>query len=482
MARNTPTADPVDETPAPELPGSRFFGWMRGLDVPRQPGWIGGVCAGIAARVGIDPLIVRGVFVVVAVLGGPALILYAAGWLMLPDHRGKIHLEELFRGRFESPIAGIGVMVLLSLLPVAQGFWYAGAGFWGEPSWGDSLGRVLWTLVVLGLIVWFIVWIARRGASGSITPTTSPATTDARPETIPEPQPEGAAAFPRPAAPPADASTADLAAWREQQAAWKAERDEFRRQEAESAREANRQRAEEARARSAAGAADRAELRRAEQARRARTRPHPLYSFIVVGVAFIAGGGAALGLSGGELDLTAIVGGLASALTVLAVGVIVSGVIGKRSGGIGALATLVLLPLIAVAIFPPSSHLVYTGGARFAPVYEPNREQAFYVGTGDVRLDLRDFFDRSPDADPDTRAAEQVTLLVGAGDIDILLPGDVAVGVDASTGRGVVHGEGANGTVHYFEGPNGAEGPTISVRVLVGAGDITIDREAPTND
>src|SRR5690554_1691421 len=111
----TESSSPTE--PAPTAPqssrpaGNAFFSWMRGLDIPRQPGWLGGVCAGIAARLGIDPLIVRGIVVVIAVLGGPALLLYAAAWLLLPDFNNKIHLEELLKGRFEPAIAGIGVLV-----------------------------------------------------------------------------------------------------------------------------------------------------------------------------------------------------------------------------------------------------------------------------------------------------------------------------------------------------------------------------------
>ena len=97
---------PGDSTPPPELGSNRFFAWLRGLGISRQPGWIGGVCAGIAARLGIDPLIVRGIVVVLAILGAPALLLYAAAWLLLPDYKDRIHLEEAFRGKFDAPVIG----------------------------------------------------------------------------------------------------------------------------------------------------------------------------------------------------------------------------------------------------------------------------------------------------------------------------------------------------------------------------------------
>ncbi|MCU1425623.1 MAG: hypothetical protein JWM51_1914, partial [Microbacteriaceae bacterium] len=173
----------------PPLAGNRFFAWMRSLGLTREPGWIGGVSSGIAMRLGIDPLIVRGILVVVAVLGGPALLLYAAAWLLLPDRNDKIHLEEVFHGRIESPIAGIGALVFLSILPVTQGFWFAGSSYWGQPYWGASFGRALWTVVLLGLLVWFIVWVARRSSQDHAVPTVTSATTNDRPDTVPSEYP-----------------------------------------------------------------------------------------------------------------------------------------------------------------------------------------------------------------------------------------------------------------------------------------------------
>jgi phage shock protein PspC (stress-responsive transcriptional regulator) len=136
-AASSQPADGGGPTP-PTAPGSRFFSWLRSIDIRREQGWIGGVCAGIATRLGIDPLIVRGIAVVVAVLGGPAILLYAAAWLLLPDASDRIHLEDVFRGRFEPVIAAIGGLFVLAMLPVAQGFWFLGAGYWGAPDWGGS--------------------------------------------------------------------------------------------------------------------------------------------------------------------------------------------------------------------------------------------------------------------------------------------------------------------------------------------------------
>jgi phage shock protein PspC (stress-responsive transcriptional regulator) len=373
MARKNPapesdsTADSTPGIPAavpPPSGGSRFFGWLRDLHVPRQPGWIGGVCAGIATRLGIDPLIVRGIVVVVAVLGGPALLLYAAAWLLLPDHAGKIHLEQLIKGRLESPIAGIGVMVLLSIMPVTQGFWSLGAAYWGEPSWGATMGRVLWSALVLAAIVGFVIWLALR-SSGSSSPLVTPATTDDRPETIPhEPStssPAAAAAFtlPEPIAPAADAPQEDVAAWREQQAAWKAERESFRRDADAAAREANRRLAEEARARQAAAAAVRAENRRRWHV--ANPRAGAAYSAIALGAAALAGGISTL------LPATApgyeVTVGLAVAAITLALAITAAGLFRRRSGFLVFVSVVLVLGTLGSAAVPRDRELLPLGGS-----------------------------------------------------------------------------------------------------------------------
>ncbi|MBA3338723.1 MAG: PspC domain-containing protein [Geodermatophilaceae bacterium] len=48
---------------------------------------IGGVCAGIARRLGVSPALVRLAFVVSIVLPGPQVALYLLLWLLLPADR-----------------------------------------------------------------------------------------------------------------------------------------------------------------------------------------------------------------------------------------------------------------------------------------------------------------------------------------------------------------------------------------------------------
>lgn len=63
----------------PERPGSHR------LTRSRTDRKIAGVCGGFAAYSGVDANIVRLVMVLLAVLGGPGLVLYLVAWLIVPE-------------------------------------------------------------------------------------------------------------------------------------------------------------------------------------------------------------------------------------------------------------------------------------------------------------------------------------------------------------------------------------------------------------
>ncbi|MFP7834530.1 PspC domain-containing protein [Marisediminicola sp. LYQ134] len=537
MATDTP-GDSTTETPppAPDTPPlagtNRFFDWMRGLDLPRRPGWIGGVCAGIAERLGIDPIIVRGIVVVLAVLGGPALLLYAAAWLLLPDGSDKIHLEQVFRGRIESPIAGIGTLLLLSMLPVSQGFWAIGSVWQGEPYWGDSFGRALWTIVVLGLIVTLIVLVARRSSSqpgnapgwpdgtysaphdgpAAATPTsgaeasfatsaaagtaggaaagTAPTTTAGTPPTAPP-------------APPRDASAEEFAAWREHQALFAAQNDAFRRQQ-QAERHAASQ-AAQARAR-----AERAERAAVERAENARTRSNPLFSFVVIGLSLIAGGLSFIAVRAGSDTASAVLPALSVTLAVLAVGIIINGVIGKRSGGASGVAIVVLTSLIITGLVPDNPRVDVVGQMTYTPSASSaaagQNPNDIVVAAGDVTVDLREFYADGAANAPSRFGADpsEVNLVIGAGTVTVLLPADERATVEATVLAGEIEaapgstsgiGNGAStlgfedrGVLRHISTAYGAERTadqspadrSIDLTVTLGAGEVVIIRDLDT--
>jgi phage shock protein PspC (stress-responsive transcriptional regulator) len=58
---------------------------MKTLYRPRDDRMIAGVCSGIARRFGIEPSIVRILFVASMLLPGPQILIYLAAWLLIPD-------------------------------------------------------------------------------------------------------------------------------------------------------------------------------------------------------------------------------------------------------------------------------------------------------------------------------------------------------------------------------------------------------------
>src|SRR5918997_794129 len=58
---------------------------------------VAGLCGGIARQWDVDPVLVRVGFAVLALSGGVGLVLYLAGWLLLPiDGRDTAPVDDLF--------------------------------------------------------------------------------------------------------------------------------------------------------------------------------------------------------------------------------------------------------------------------------------------------------------------------------------------------------------------------------------------------
>lgn len=106
-----------------------------------------GVCTAVARRLGVDTTLVRVGVVLLVVFGGVGLLAYGIAWLLLPQADGRVHAEELLRGRFTA--GGVG-----SLLAIFFGFGGFGRWWWspGE-SWGAAVGLVSVVGVAL-LIGW----------------------------------------------------------------------------------------------------------------------------------------------------------------------------------------------------------------------------------------------------------------------------------------------------------------------------------------
>ncbi|EYR62681.1 hypothetical protein N866_06280 [Actinotalea ferrariae CF5-4] len=141
------------------------------FDAVRRPGivrseerWIGGVAGGLALRAGIDPLVVRALFVLTSFLGGLGLVAYAVAWALLPEQvDGRIHVQQLFRGHFDAALIGIVVLFFAGLSSPDR--WVPGWGGWSGDRWW---GGLFW----LGAVVLVVVLVTSARRSDGTTGTT----------------------------------------------------------------------------------------------------------------------------------------------------------------------------------------------------------------------------------------------------------------------------------------------------------------------
>jgi len=137
-------------TTDPQTGLDKIFAGLRGIGVRRRTDdrWIGGVCSGIADRLGVDPVIVRAALVLLSILGGVGVSFYLVAWALLPNDRGQIAAERaLVHGE-----AGSIVLLVFATLAVFGGSWWGNGSGWGFP----------WGLALTGLLIWWLVQRSRN--------------------------------------------------------------------------------------------------------------------------------------------------------------------------------------------------------------------------------------------------------------------------------------------------------------------------------
>ena len=81
---------------------------------------LGGLAGGLGRYFGIDPVVFRIAFVVLTLAGGSGILLYLVGWLMIPDDAGGNALKRFGGERNQklaaAVLAGAGVLILLDNL------------------------------------------------------------------------------------------------------------------------------------------------------------------------------------------------------------------------------------------------------------------------------------------------------------------------------------------------------------------------------
>lgn len=396
---NIPPAPPSASS-APPSAATRprpnvFFDWIREADIVRTRGWIGGVAVGIANRTGIDAALIRGILVVITLLGFPAILLYAILWLLLPDEHDSIPLQEIFRGRFQPQLIGILATFFFAMVPFSSlvtRAWQAltqpammvavdnldgGITYYSETTYSDYAFNGAMSLLVpmaavavalIGAITVIVIARHRRAAhadaaAASLVPEpTGAVTPDAN---VPEWAADTAVLVDEPgqvADERGPASSDEFALWREQHAQTQKDRDAFL-----IAQQTDDSAAERARVEKAAQRGDFLKQMAARRAERRASNPRAslAYNLGIVGAAGVAACVVVLWRVADGLPAAIALGAFAGAL-VLALGMIIAGAMRRRSGFL-ALATVVALVVgggATVASKPTS--LVWDGAGVFA--------------------------------------------------------------------------------------------------------------------
>lgn len=123
----------------------------RRLERSRSDRKLAGVSGGLAQYFDLDPIVFRIGFIILTVLGGSGLLVYVAGWLILPEEgKDESIAGEVLRNRREKPwaVIGLGLLALAGLILVGSNdLWPNGGGIW----------------VALAIVGAIILWRQRRG-------------------------------------------------------------------------------------------------------------------------------------------------------------------------------------------------------------------------------------------------------------------------------------------------------------------------------
>ena len=411
-----------DQPPAGSGPGhSSFFTWLRQLGIQRSPQrWIGGVAGGIAGRTGLDPTLVRGLIILLS-LFGVGVVFYGVAWALLPEPDGRIHLEGAIRGTWTSGMTGALTFTIL-------GFGAPGISFWAEDGWP---GAVFWGLFWIAAIILGIYWVTSRNTrSGDPAPRPAPFPADSRPGQGPAtgPGPQGstfpAAGYPGPEAPTMPLPAPGGFPAPEESPAY--------------GRPTGRPEND-------FGGAYVQFPPPAPKAVKPSTSASASWAALICGLALLAAGVLlALDYTGiSDFSSPAAVA-LAAAGAVLGLGVVVLGAAGRSSGFAGGMA---VLSLIAALLF--SGSYAYRTVAVATDVNwnagQSSSSDGYSMAAAGGNLDLRSLADDVKDGDV------TVPVSIAAGNLVILVPGDVRVSVITEMAMGNVELE-TNGSTRSTGG------------------------------
>ena len=205
---------------------------------------------------------------------------------------------------------------------------------------------------------------------------------------------------------------------------------------------------------------------------------------LVSGLALLGFAGLLVAERTGSFDGNVAVTSLGAVAVLAGLGVVLSGLRGRRSGTLGFFAIMALLaagPALAlqgVGTGLGSGTATFIGDGTFRPTSSDVASEGYSVGVGSTTVDLTDM-DLPRDKTVD------VPVHVGAGDLTVLVPEDVPVSARVTLGAGRVdwlvdgdprsaEGVGRAATFESEAVRDGADA-RIHLRIASGAGTITIE-------
>ena len=158
-----PTDESSEVPPPPPPPGAEPIDddndYFNGLRRSRSDRVVAGVAGGLGQYFGIDPVIVRIAFIVLALFSGAGFLLYLLGWVVIAkEGRDESSAMRALRGSPDGNrgllfiVLAVGAILVLSTPLI----WWDGFGF------GDGLALPL-LLIAAGIA--FLIWPADRGWS-----------------------------------------------------------------------------------------------------------------------------------------------------------------------------------------------------------------------------------------------------------------------------------------------------------------------------
>jgi phage shock protein PspC (stress-responsive transcriptional regulator) len=423
MTQNTEFPAYVPPPPAPRPP-------LRRSQSDRV---LGGVAAGFARWLGIDPVIVRVVLVVLAVFGGSGLLLYLIGWLFIPEEGAPSSQAEKFIDQSRQPnstartvLIVIGIVVGVILFANLVGALFGG--------WGGSGSVVL--LLAVGALV---LYLANRRPPGQVpTAPVPPAMTTVDPSSVPPATDASGTAVLPPQGPPPPAPAAY-----------------------------------------AYGGSGAYPGYVAPQPTPVPPTPRPrsYLGLATVSIAVIVTGLLVILEVTGVADVPVVVI-LATALGILGLGLLV-GAFAGRARWLVALAIPLLLVTAPIAMIPSDFGQRLDAGIgerSWTPTSVAQLAAPYELSVGSADLDLTGL------VIPPGTTSVVVDASVGLGELIVTVPDDVRVLLDAEVGLGSLDVEGlpleeGDDLALVAELPDGpATGPTIELTVRTDVGDLEVSR------